>query len=99
MRHQLDAIIFPTTPLPAWAISTCLRSVELNGEQVPTFHAYIRNTDLASVTGSPGLTLPIGKTVSSLPVGIELDWPSNSERRLLAIGRKFEVVPTVSDDE
>lgn len=88
--HRLDAIIFPTTPLPARAIANSLLTVELKGEQVPTFQTYIRNTDLASVVGVPAVSLPMGKTAGGLPVGIELDGPLNSDRKLLAIALELE---------
>jgi indoleacetamide hydrolase len=64
--------------------------VELNGKQVPTFQTYIRNTDPGSNAGIPGLSLPVGLTNSGLPVGLELDGPVNSDRRLLAIGLSME---------
>lgn len=38
----------------------------------------------------PGLTTPIGATKDGLPVGIELDGPGGSDRRLLAIGLAVE---------
>ncbi len=88
--HRLDAIIFPTTPLPARPIENSLQTVELNGKQVPTFQTYIRNTDLASVVGVPAVSLPVGKTADGLPVGIELDGPLNSDRKLLAIALQLE---------
>ncbi len=71
-------------------------TVELNGAQVPTFNTYIRNTDPGSVAGIPGLQIPAGLTVDGLPVGIELDGPSHSDRRLLAIGLAVQnVMPKI----
>ena len=66
--------------------------MELNGKQVPTFLTYIRNTDPGSNAGIPGLSLPVGLTNAGLPVGLELDGPVNSDRRLLAIGLSPERV-------
>jgi indoleacetamide hydrolase len=93
-QQKVAAIIFPTTPLPARPINkegdTGKDTVELNGKQVPTFQTYIRNTDPGSNAGIPGLSLPAGLTNSGLPVGLELDGPVNSDRRLLAIGLSIE---------
>lgn len=86
--HGLDAMAFPTTPLPARPIGED-ETVELNDTRVPTFPTYIRNTDPASNAGLPGLTVPAGQTAAGLPVGIEFDGPEGSDRRLLAIGRAF----------
>ena len=88
-EHDLAAMIFPTTPMPARPIGED-DTVDVNGERVPTFFTYIRNTDPASNASLPGLSLPIGLTRSGLPVGIELDAPSGQDARLLAIGLAYE---------
>ena len=88
--EELDAIIFPTTPLPARPIEGSLESVELNGERVPTFPAYIRNTDPASIAALPGISLPVGVTAAGLPVALEIDGPEGSDRRLLAVATALE---------
>jgi mandelamide amidase len=89
--HRLDAMIFPTAILPARPIGDDL-TVELNGEQVPTFFTFIRNTDPGSNAGIPGISLPAGLTSEGLPVGIELDGPGGSDRRLLAIAAALEAI-------
>ncbi len=92
--NGVDAVVFPTTPLPARPINTGgdtgKDTVELNGNQVPTFPTYIRNTDPGSNAGIPGLSLPAGLTKSGLPVGLELDGPLGSDQRLLALGTAIE---------
>ncbi len=89
---RLDAIIFPTTPLTAGPIEGSAETVELNGEQVPTFQTFIRNTDPGANGGLPGLTLPIGLTGDGLPVGLALDGPAYTDRHLLSIGLALEGV-------
>lgn len=89
--NRIDAMIFPTAVLPARAIGQDL-TVELNGAQVPTFQTFIRNTDPGSNAGIPGISLPAGLTGAGLPVGIELDGPARSDRRLLAIAAAVEAV-------
>ena len=42
--------------------------------------------------GIPGLTLPVGQTAQGLPIGIELDGPIKSDRRLLSIGLALEEI-------
>ena len=90
--NRLDAIVFPTTPLPAQPISGTDMNVMLNGKEAPTFPTFIRNTDPGSNAGIPGLTIPAGLTPEGLPVGLELDGPFSSDRRLLAIGLSVEKV-------
>ncbi len=89
--NRIDAMIFPTAILPARPIGEDL-TVELNGVQVPTFFTFIRNTDPGSNAGIPGISLPAGITPARLPVGVELDGPAGSDRRLLAIAAAIEAV-------
>lgn len=93
--HRVDALLFPTTRLAAVPLDEVNGSstVSIQGaEAVSTFEAFLRNTDPASNAGLPGLSLPAGLTPQGLPVGIELDGPEGSDRRLLAIGVAFEQV-------
>jgi mandelamide amidase len=90
-RERVEAVIFPTTPLPAAKIGED-ETTMLNGAQVPTFPTFIRNTSPGSVAGIPGLSLAAGLTPAGLPVGMELDGPEGSDRRLLAIGLAIEQI-------
>ncbi len=83
-RHQLCALIFPTTPLAAARIGED-DSVQLCGQAVPTFLTYTRNVGPGSVVGLPGISLPMGLTAQGLPMGIALDGPAGSDRQLLAL--------------
>jgi Asp-tRNA(Asn)/Glu-tRNA(Gln) amidotransferase A subunit family amidase len=87
-RERIDATIFPTTPLTARPIGED-ETVELNGSRVPTFLTFIRNTDPGSNAGIPGITLPIALSSEGLPIGLALDGPAGSDRRLLAIAAKL----------
>ena len=85
---SLDAIAFPTTPLAARPVGDD-QTVEMNGEQVPTFATYIRNTDLGSNIGAPGISLPC-PDAPGLPVGIEFDALPGGDRALLALAGTIE---------
>ncbi len=91
-QHNVSAIIFPTTPLTTRPIVTELGTIELNGEQVPTFPTYIRNTDPSSNAGIPSISLPSNTLPTSLPIGIELDGPEGLDRQLLAIAKAIELL-------
>ncbi|MFM0551263.1 indoleacetamide hydrolase [Paraburkholderia sediminicola] len=91
--ERLDALLFPTTRLAAVPIDDINGSsvVSIDGSAaIDTMDAFLRNTDPASTSGIPGLSLPAGMTASGLPVGLELDGPLGEDRRLLAIGVVFE---------
>lgn len=87
-EYRLDAIAFPTTPLPARPIGED-EAVLLNGARVPTFATYIRNTELGSNIGAPGVSLPCPVT-SGLPVGIEFDGLPGLDRTLLGLAFAVE---------
>ncbi|MBL4622241.1 MAG: indoleacetamide hydrolase [Immundisolibacteraceae bacterium] len=89
---NLDGMVFPTTVLPARSIETSVFTAELNGEQIPTFPAYGRNTDPGSAAALPGISLPVGLTRQGLPVGLEIDGPEQSDRQLLAVAKTLEAI-------
>ena len=91
--QQLDALLFPTTRLAAVPIDDLAGSsaVSINGgAPIDEMNAYLRNVQPTSNAGIPGLSLAAGLTAEGLPVGLELDGPLGSDRRLLAIGVAFE---------
>jgi indoleacetamide hydrolase len=84
--NRLDAIAFPTTPRVAIASNPDASSPE-------NFGLFIQNTDPGSNAGLPGIQIPIALgAVSKLPIGLELDGPAGSDRRLLAVGMALEKV-------
>ncbi|TCU73583.1 mandelamide amidase [Bradyrhizobium sp. R2.2-H] len=85
-RNKLDAIAFPTTPRVAIPSNPDSSSLE-------NFALFIQNTDPGSNAGIPGIQIPIALGASSrLPIGLELDGPAGSDRRLLAIGMALDSV-------
>ncbi|MES2532948.1 MAG: indoleacetamide hydrolase [Pseudomonadota bacterium] len=90
-RHGVQALLFPTSPLTARQVGP-ESLTEFNGEVLPAFPTFIRNTDPGSNAGIPGLSLPAGLGADGLPVGLALDGPAGSDRHLLAIGAALEAV-------
>ncbi|MGY8668072.1 indoleacetamide hydrolase [Bradyrhizobium sp. UFLA05-109] len=85
-KNKLDAIAFPTTPKVALAANP-------DSSSLPNFLLFIQNTDPGSNAGVPGIQIPVALGASSkLPVGLELDGPAGSDRRLLAIGMAMDKV-------
>ena len=84
VKNHLDAIVFPTVPKVAVAANP-------DSSSLANFGLYIQNTDPGSDAGVPGIQIPIALgATSKLPVGMELDGPSGSDRRLLSIGLALE---------
>ncbi|WP_249115612.1 indoleacetamide hydrolase [Azoarcus sp. L1K30] len=85
-RYDLDAFVFPTTPIVAPEARPEVSLPE-------NFHLLIQNTEPAASACLPSIQLPIGLgPKSGLPVGLELDGPVTSDRRMLAIGMALEAV-------
>jgi mandelamide amidase len=89
--NSLDAMIYPTVPMSSRPIGAD-DTVDLCGQQVPTFATFIRNTDPGSNAGFPGITLPVGLTSTGLPVGLSLEGLPLTDRSLLALASKLEAI-------
>lgn len=84
--HQLDGLIFPTSPVVAPLANDEVSSAE-------NFARLIRNVDPGSNARLPGLTLPVGfGATSRLPVGLEIDGLPGSDAQILAIGATLEQI-------
>jgi Asp-tRNA(Asn)/Glu-tRNA(Gln) amidotransferase A subunit family amidase len=91
-RHALDALVLPTTPLPAARIGED-EAVQMDGRRWPTFDSYVRHCGPASILGLPSVSLPAGCVLEQcdrLPVGLMLDGPPGGDRRLLAIAAALQ---------
>jgi indoleacetamide hydrolase len=88
-RDRLDALVLPTTRLPARPIGQD-DTVEINGRPVGTLEAYLRNTDPTAFAGLPSISVPAGLTASGLPVGLSFDGLPGSDSVLLALAAAFE---------
>jgi indoleacetamide hydrolase len=84
------AMVFPTTRIAATPIGE--DPVDIGGKPIPFADAISRNIASGSTAGLPGLVLPTGLTRRGLPVSLEFDGPSGSDRQLLALGLAIEQV-------
>lgn len=85
-EYALDALLFPTSPVVA-------PIAEAQISEPGNFDKLIRNTEPAASAGLPCIQLPVGLGADTgMPVGLELDAPAGSDRRLLSIGIALEAV-------
>ncbi len=89
--NSLDALIFPSTIIPATRLDTW-GTHTMGGVEVSDFMASSRNVQPASIGGFPGLTVPMGLTPAGLPAAIGFDGPQNSDRKMLSIGMAYEAI-------
>ena len=76
-----DALLLPTTPLPACPVSEDDPSLT-----VPR----LRNTLLFNVLGVPAISIPCGFDGHGMPVGLQIVGKAFAEDRLLALARSYE---------
>ena len=88
VNHQLDAIVYPLVGFVAPIIGGS--TVEIEGEELPHFPTSIRNTDPGSMSGQPGLSIPVPVAAGAMPVGLGIEGSVNSDRRLLSISALLE---------
>ena len=78
VENDLEAIVFPDCQIPAPSMSDVLTR-RWSASEFPT------NTQLASQTRLPAVSLPVGFTESGLPVGLELMGLLYQEQHLLEL--------------
>ena len=88
VSHGALAILQPTTPCTAPSIEA-QATVHIAGQDV-SYLALANHTVSASSVGLPGISLPVGLSRAGLPIGLELDAPLGSDRRLLDLARVVE---------
>ncbi len=91
-KYRVDVIAYPTTVASAQSISDADRTFKLNGRDVPTFATFTRNMEPGTIPGVPSITVPIARTAAGLPIGLTLEGPRQSDRRLLALGMALEKI-------
>ncbi|MFQ5593991.1 MAG: amidase [Anaerolineae bacterium] len=87
--RDVDALVTPTTPLPAAPIGDDAETM-LNGRMVETFGTFIRYTFLVNMAGLPAITVPAGSSDTGLPVGMQFIGHPWQEARLLRLAHAWE---------
>ncbi|MEA2682363.1 MAG: amidase [Chloroflexota bacterium] len=84
-----DVFVSPTTAAPAVPVGT------FNGDDmaecVRRMTHWTAFTFLASITGQPAVSLPLGETSTRLPIGIQLTSRTGNDGLLFSLSRRLEV--------
>jgi len=88
-RAKLDALLVPTTPVPAPRIAE--ETTAVGGTNHPTRALLLRNNRPANLAGLPAISVPGGSTAEGLPVGLQLIGAVMDDALLLRIAQAFEL--------
>jgi aspartyl-tRNA(Asn)/glutamyl-tRNA(Gln) amidotransferase subunit A len=88
---MFDAVVLPTTPCTAPRIAGL--------DAVATAPVLTRLTAPFNFTGLPAMSVPCGLTAEGLPVGLQIVGAPWAERRVLRVGRAYELASAEVDRE
>lgn len=115
-QHKLDILLYPAAPLPPSPIKATEDTLPGAGSSssesivVGNGSIYYRYSRLASASGFPALSLPVGMTKPAinavrgmpgserLPVAVEVLAPHGNDVRLLAVARAFQGLQSLLPD-
>jgi aspartyl-tRNA(Asn)/glutamyl-tRNA(Gln) amidotransferase subunit A len=81
--QKVDAILMPTTPVPAFKIG------EKSADPLEMYLADIF-TVAANIAGTPAISIPKGESTSKLPIGMQLIGAFKEDEKLLDIAKDLE---------
>ena len=88
LMAETNALLMPTTPIPAVPIESC--EIKISGKAIDAVKALGRLTRLAAFTGQPAISVPCGFTASGLPIGLQLVGRWYGEADLLRLAHAYE---------
>ena len=88
-KHNINAIITPTTIIPAPGFDEETVSID-NCTVLETRQALLQNTIVFNSTGLPAISIPIGLTKDDMPVGAQIIGPPFKEDLILSMAYNYE---------
>jgi len=65
---------------------------EIAGQEMTTYHEWMKGMLLATMAGSPALAVPAGFNAQGLPMGIQIVGPNHAELACLQLGYAYDAV-------
>jgi aspartyl-tRNA(Asn)/glutamyl-tRNA(Gln) amidotransferase subunit A len=85
--EKVDALVIPTSPIPAPAIgSDCVQVGEL---KMALRNALVDRNRVGNLTGLPAISIPCGLTRDGLPVALQFLGQRFNDGQVIAIGHRF----------
>lgn len=89
----VDVLLTPTTAVPPFPVEQNYPT-EVAGRAMRTYVDWFAPTFLLSLTGLPVASVPCGRDVRGLPVGIQVVGPPNGEELVLTVAAAIEGLST-----
>ena len=93
--EQVDVVLAPCAPVPAFRHDTergfGQRVLDVDGTAVPYSH-HIVWAGLATLPLLPATVVPVCRSATGLPIGVQIVGPRFGDRTTLAVGRLLEEV-------
>ncbi len=87
--NSFDVIACPVVGLAAGPLSEEYPT-EVDGQPLTDYLDWLRFSNLATVTGLPAISLPVGFMPDGMPMGLQLIGANRGEGKLLAVARAIE---------
>ncbi|WFU78204.1 amidase family protein [Bradyrhizobium sp. CIAT3101] len=95
-EHRLFALAFPTTLTDARPIEGSDDQITMDGAPIPTWKAYIDNTNYLTKGLLAAMTLPMGLSSRGLPLGVTFAVLPRHDEELLSLGLSVQqLLPTL----
>jgi len=92
--REWDVVVYPAAPVPAFPHDHSepfeARHLEIDGEAFPYFDASAIWADPASTFGLPATAVPIDRSPSGLPIGVQIIGPYLGDRTTIAFAELLE---------
>jgi Asp-tRNA(Asn)/Glu-tRNA(Gln) amidotransferase A subunit family amidase len=87
--QQYDVWVYPVFPTAAFAHCAPNGPIAVDDRQISQLAANLLHSIIFNVSGHPVVTIPIGRTVDGLPVGVQLVGRRSGELALLAAAEQI----------
>lgn len=88
--QQVNALVLPTIPIPAFPVEQIDQQVLIDGVPEESTSALLRLTRAFNLSGLPAISLPCGFTESGLPIGLQLAGKPFEEAMILRIAHAYQ---------
>jgi aspartyl-tRNA(Asn)/glutamyl-tRNA(Gln) amidotransferase subunit A len=89
-HERFDLLVTPTLPIAAFAAGTEVPP----GWPAPRWTSWTPFTYPFNLTQQPAVSVPCGRTVQGLPIGLQIVGPRHADARVLAAAKAYEDVTT-----